>query len=100
MPELLITLDGKLLQEYELKQRSVIIGRKHDSDVRLPAKAISRRHAQVFSVLGDFYLLDLNSRNGTFVNAKRIEKHLLQDGDVINIANYQLQYVDKNKKPA
>lgn len=85
--------DGKDVDEYSLNKRRVTIGRKHDCDIRLNCKNASRHHAQIFTVLKDDYVLDLDSMNGTFVNRKRVKKYSLENGDIITIGSYQLQYV-------
>lgn len=90
---LVITKDGKQLGDYPLKKRRVMIGRKHDCDIRVECENSSRHHAQVFTVLKDDYILDLDSMNGTYVNRKRIKKYSLEDGDIITIGSYQLKYV-------
>ncbi len=95
--KLLVRKDGELVSEYKLKKRRVTIGRKHDCDIRLDCKNASRHHAQIFTVLKDDYILDLDSMNGTFVNRKRVKKYSLENGDVITIGSYQLEYVKETK---
>lgn len=98
---LLIMRDGNQVGEFRLNKRRVTIGRKHDCDIRLDCKNSSRHHAQIFTVLKDDYVLDLDSMNGTFVNRKRIKKYSLEHGDIITIGSYQLQYLrDDGEKPA
>ena len=90
---LLVMHDGEQVGEYKLNKRRVTIGRKHDCDIRLDCKNSSRHHAQIFTVLKDDYVLDLDSMNGTYVNRKRIKKYSLEHGDVITIGSYQLHYI-------
>ncbi|HEX3344594.1 MAG TPA: sigma 54-interacting transcriptional regulator [Polyangiaceae bacterium] len=52
-------------------------------DVRLPGKWLSTQHARVRAVGGDFIVEDAGSRNGTFVNGRRVSSHVLRDGDVV-----------------
>lgn len=89
---LVISKDGEVVGEYKLNKRRVTIGRKHDCDIRLDCKNSSRHHAQIFTVLKDDYVLDLDSMNGTYVNRKRIKKYSLEHDDIITIGSYQLQY--------
>ena len=95
--KLVLSKDGKVVSEYKLDKRRGTIGRKHDCDIRLDCKNSSRHHAQIFTVLKDDYVLDLDSMNGTFVNRKRIKKYSLEHGDVITIGSYQLKYVKESK---
>lgn len=89
---IVVTYKGKRIAKYRLAKRKVMIGRRHDCDIRINSRSASRHHAQIFTVLDDDYVLDLDSKNGTFVNSRRIKKHALTDGDVISIGGFDLTY--------
>ncbi len=72
------------------------IGRKNDNHLVIDNPAISRNHAQIRNVNGNFVIFDLNSTSGTFVNGVRIKQALLRAGDVISIANYPLVYGEED----
>jgi 2,3-diphosphopglycerate-independent phosphoglycerate mutase len=64
----------------------LIIGRDPDCDVPLEDASTSRRHAKLYrDAGGQFWLADLKSKNGTFVNGKEIREGILNDGDQIQI---------------
>ncbi|MBN2494200.1 MAG: GGDEF domain-containing protein [Deltaproteobacteria bacterium] len=64
------------------------IGRSKDCEIFLNDEGISRRHARIeVDETGDVYISDLNSTNGTYFNGVRITRHLLQDGDKIQIGS-------------
>ena len=84
--------DGRSDGEYALTKRQMMIGRRMDCDIRINSKNASRHHAQIFKVLSDDYILDLDSKNGTFVNAKRVKKHSLEHGDIITIGGVRMEY--------
>ncbi|MEH2069078.1 MAG: FHA domain-containing protein [Nostoc sp.] len=70
-----------------------IVGRSPDSDLVLDSPDVSRLHAKFFIKGGTYYFSDLGSRNGSIVNGKQAEKdrpYILNDGDVIRIADYVL----------
>ena len=72
--------------------RAVTLGR--DLDVELPLRdvGISRRHASVEKdVLGRYVVSDLGSTNGTRVNQSRVDRHILQDGDVVHVGQTALR---------
>jgi pSer/pThr/pTyr-binding forkhead associated (FHA) protein len=56
---------------------------------------VSRDHALVVKRGGDFYLDDLGSLNGTYVNRRRIESHKLADGDELQIGKYKLSFLQR-----
>ena len=66
------------------------IGRDVDNDVVLDDRRVSRRHAEIRLRLGRYTLYDLQSTNGTFVNARRVAEVALADGDRIVIGGSEL----------
>lgn len=65
-----------------------ILGRHPDCDIVLDAAAVSRQHAQILTEDGQYFIEDLHSRNGTFVNGKLIQgRHALVSGDRIKICD-------------
>ena len=76
--------DGTTL-DVRLARERITIGRRADNDVCLPYPAVSGEHAAVVTILSDSFLEDLGSTNGTLVNGKPVAKHLLRDGDQIDI---------------
>lgn len=69
---------------YQLRGRTNL-GRAGDCDIQIINDGVSRRHAKVVAVAEGHELVDLGSNNGTFVGDQRIERHVLQSGDVIRI---------------
>jgi phosphoserine phosphatase RsbU/P len=74
--------------QVKLSEGRAIMGRHPDCDIVLDAGAVSRQHAQITGVDGEFFVEDLHSRNGTFVNGNQIqEPHRLADGDRLKICD-------------
>jgi adenylate cyclase len=71
------------------------IGRHPNNSIELPDESVSRSHAMVqFTGAGSCYLYDLDSRNGTFVNGRRVSAPtMLSHGDRITIGLYDLEFV-------
>ncbi|MBN4056581.1 MAG: hypothetical protein COA82_12030 [Alkaliphilus sp.] len=67
-----------------------IIGKlKEQVDYTITSTTVSRIHAEICFVNEGYYITDLNSKNGTKINGKKIasnKKYALKDGDIINIA--------------
>lgn len=74
-------------KEFPLGPYRTILGRRDTCDIMLSDHSVSRRHAQFEQVAGRFWLTDLNSTNGTYVNGLPIEKVELTSGDVITVGN-------------
>ena len=92
--KLIISLDEKVVDEVPIEKETITIGRRTDNDLCLDNLAISGYHSQINFVLDDCFLEDLNSTNGTFVNSKIVKKHALKDGDIIDIGNHRIKYVN------
>src|SRR5215831_20228101 len=61
------------------------IGRRSESDLRLPGADVSRLHAEIMRSGDSFVLHDRQSSFGTFVNDQKIESRTLQPGDRIRL---------------
>jgi pSer/pThr/pTyr-binding forkhead associated (FHA) protein len=59
------------------------MGRDRDADIGINEEGVSRRHAAVWSVGSNLFVEDLGSRNGTFVQGRRIRTWLLESGDYV-----------------
>jgi serine/threonine protein kinase len=81
----LLVLDGQGHgREFRLAD-NVTIGRQADNDIVFRDNRISRRHARISLENGRFYISDLETRHGTFVNGVPVHKHELQDRDEITL---------------
>ena len=93
MAKLILSLDGSVIREIPLNKDRVTIGRKPQNDIPIENLAVSGEHACIVTILDDSFLEDLGSTNGTLVNGNPIQKHILQNNDVIEIGKYKMKYV-------
>lgn len=79
-------------------QHACTIGRSESNDIALSNPRVSRRHAVIRSQSRDeLWLIDLGSRNGVFINGKRIHRPTqLRDRDRIGIGPFQLIFAQSN----
>jgi len=70
------------------------VGRSDDNNLVLPDRWISRNHAMIQMMeTGEFYLIDLGSRNGSFINGRRVSVPVtLSDGDHLTFGQTELQF--------
>jgi hypothetical protein len=77
---------GPLLgREFRLNPTETTIGRAAENDIVLDDPTVSRYHAKVRREEEDFYLYDLAATNPTLVNGQTITRHLLREGDQVEI---------------
>jgi pSer/pThr/pTyr-binding forkhead associated (FHA) protein len=93
MPTLTLQFKNKSLEEYQLQKGvSLSIGRRDTNDVVIEDPAVSGHHAKIDSLEDRFVLIDLQSKNGSFVNEQLISSHWLKHEDVITIGGYSLVF--------
>lgn len=79
----------------------IVLGRQETCTIVLNVPAVSREHAVIRRVQGKYYIEDLKSRNGTFVNNQEVTGPvLLKDNDRIKICDNLIAFQEFNKKPA
>jgi len=96
MPKLVLSLDGVALKDVPVGKDRTTIGRRSHNDVVIDNLAVSGEHAVMVRSGDDFLLEDLGSTNGTTVNGQPIKKHLLHNGDFIDIGKYRLRFLSDN----
>jgi diguanylate cyclase (GGDEF)-like protein len=90
----LLFLSGKEVgRSVRLTAEAIDIGHSDDCAVAVNSDGISRRHARVQRIFGLYFVTDLESTNGTFVNGKRVQMVQLNDGDQIRIGDAVLKFV-------
>jgi hypothetical protein len=84
-----LTLNGRA---HALEGPKVVLGRSKDCDVRVEDTNVSRRHAELRREGSDWWLVDLDSTNGTELNGRRVSRSKLSDGDTITLGAANLVF--------
>jgi sigma-B regulation protein RsbU (phosphoserine phosphatase) len=77
----LVFVQGSEQKNIVLNRTPFTVGRKIDKDLVIADPRVSRDHAHIMQEGGDFFLVDLGSKHGTFVNGERIQRQKLERGD-------------------
>lgn len=91
--KLFLTLHRKTIREIDLTQSKTLIGRSELCDVSIDSRFVGKVHAMLVRTDDALHLLDLNSKNGTFVNSERIDSQVLRHDDVISIGNHGIKLI-------
>ena len=75
---------------HALEGGKVVLGRSKDCDIRVEDANVSRRHAELRREGADWWLVDLDSTNGTELNGRRVSRSKLSDGDTITLGAAEL----------
>ncbi len=92
---ILLASAGKTVVERELRPGRLVIGRTPDNDLQIDSKFISRHHCQIVTQADSCVIEDLNSTNGIYVQSKRVRRYNLNDGDVVQVGQHEIMYIDE-----
>ena len=71
--------------EHRLEGESITMGRSPDADIIVLDERASRLHCGIRFWEGDYYIKDLQSRNGTWVNGQKVEMQKINPGDQVRV---------------
>jgi hypothetical protein len=92
-PVLTVTKGSETGRVFRLSDAAPMsIGRAKANDIVLDDLAVSSQHCRVRAEDGHFVVHDLKSTNGTFVNEQRVARHLLGEGDVLQVGETHLRF--------
>ena len=88
---------GDKIVEHELTEGEYLIGASSEADIQLvdPEEYISRKHAKLIVRDGEIFIIDQDSRNGTFINNRRIEPNTedkIELSDKVSLADTMLEF--------
>lgn len=87
----LTTRDGAE-RSFPLTKDSSTLGRHRNNDMVISDPKVSAFHARIDRTAKGFVLVDLESRNGSFVNGRKVQKMLLKNDDVVRAGAARLRY--------
>jgi FHA domain len=96
MAKIIVSLDGNIVKVVALNKYRMTLGRRPYNDIVVDNIAVSGEHATLQVIGHGYYIEDLNSTNGTYINKQRIKRQILKNGDNIDIGKYAIKYVLDN----
>jgi len=84
--------EGSVQQRFELKGPEVKIGRDPTNDLELLSEDLMPFHCLIRKETDEYVLYDLYTPNGTMVNGEKIQRKILQNGDKIEIGEFEILY--------
>jgi len=92
MPKMIISIDGVVIGQVALAKDRTTLGRRAYNDIVIDNLAVSGEHAVLHLRGGEVEIEDLNSTNGTYVNALVVQKQVLKDNDVIELGGCRIHF--------
>ena len=101
MPQLIASVEGVEIKHVYLQKDRTTLGRHADNDIVLDNLVVSGHHcAFELRGLADVFIEDLGSTNGTYINGKMVKRQRLNDGEVVAIGNFRVQYLSASEQPS
>ncbi len=96
------TVEGVVTNKFNIELSALKFGRAADNQVQIDDLAVSNEHAQIICETSDkgefaYFLEDLGSTNGSFINETKIEKQLLHHNDSLRIGWNVFTFIDENE---
>ena len=102
-PRLIILTGSDTGKTIPILSERTMVGRGEACDIIAIDPEVSRKHCSIELREGQYWVFDLMSLNGTFVNDTKISKNALSDGDEIRLANFSMKFRtgedEPNEKP-
>ncbi len=84
------------IETVDLSKERIRIGRDADNDFSIDHPVVSKHHAEIVKQGGKYFVVDLGSTNGTFVNGMKVKRHELQELDRIVVGPSELHFTGES----
>ena len=99
MPRLIILTKDRSTRQVYISGRMTTIGRTPSNSLVVDRDRVSRKHAVIDWNGQQFAIMDVGSRNGTYVNGMRVMRRPLRNGDTITIGDCNLRFLNDVSTP-
>jgi pSer/pThr/pTyr-binding forkhead associated (FHA) protein len=87
--------NGSRAEQWEVGEKPVLVGRKGHAQVSIEDEGVSRRHFVILRDGEDYVIRDLNSRNGTWVEGRRVSAEKLRHNDCIQAGRTLFRFAER-----
>jgi hypothetical protein len=91
MAKLVVLTEGLTGLSFELKTEGTTIGRVEDNAFQIAEASVSSHHCEVLQKGGDFFVRDLKSTNGTFINGEQVTEAALKPGQILRLGQVEMR---------
>ena len=95
MPRMIVSIDSVVIKEVKLTKERTTLGRRPYNDIVIDNLAVSGEHAVIHMTDDGVEIEDLDSTNGTYVNAKAVTRQELRNGDIIQVGKYKIRFLQE-----
>lgn len=85
---------------HDLPEEKTSVGRISENQLHIPDESVSSRHAEIIFENTNFFVRDLDSTNGTFVNSSKVESAVLKHGDEVRFGSVACLFLSENSDSA
>mgnify|MGYP001211636399 CR=1 FL=1 len=95
MAKMIVSIDGVVIKDVQLTKERTTLGRRPYNDIVIDNLAVSGEHAVIHMTDDGVEIEDLDSTNGTYVNAKAVTRQELRNGDIIEVGKYKIRFLQE-----
>lgn len=100
MAKLVVALSGEPPRIFALGDRPITIGREPENDIQIDLPDVSRRHSRIEALPhGGYRVVDLGSKNGTYLNGRLVQAMALEFDDRLRVGESTVLYLDDATDP-
>ncbi len=86
-------------KKYAVVAGCMKVGSGPDNEIQVNSSFISRHHAEIVTTRTECVIKDLGSTNGIYVNARRVHRHALRNGDAVVLGKHEFEFVEQENQP-
>jgi len=103
MAVIIQTVDGVIVNRFDIDKAGLSIGRSASNQIQIDDSAVSTNHAEIVIEHNEdgrpvYFIRDVGSTNGTFLNEKQVERQPLHHKDVIRVGWNNFIFIDENER--